>query len=69
MDLDFDGYLEYFKSDGFKLVKETQEGGVKEATLRLYTPENYGEVMLRYKEGDVKVSVLLSMNGKVVPFA
>jgi len=69
MDLDFDGYLAHFLGAGFKLIKDTKEGDLREATLRLYTPQEYGEVRLREREGDAKVSVLLSMNGKVVPFA
>lgn len=68
-DLDFDGYIQHFIGLGFKLAKDTQERGARVASLRLYTPEEYGEVMLRQREGDTKVNVLLTMNGKVVPFA
>lgn len=68
-DLDFEGYIDHFVAQGFKLAKDTNERGFRVASLRLYTPEDYGEVMLRQREGDTKVSVMLSMNGRVVPFA
>lgn len=66
MELSFDEYIEQFKAQGFKLVKDTQEGETRSASLRFYTSEEYGEVTLKEKKGQNKISVMQSMNGKVV---
>lgn len=66
MELNFDQYIDAYMEQGFKLVKDLQEGDSRSATLRLYTADEYGEVMLREKNGTKKVSIMQSMNGKVV---
>ena len=66
MELNFDEYIAGYMAQGFKLVKDTQEGDTRIASLRLYTTDEYGEVTLREKAGANKVSIMQSMNGKVV---
>lgn len=61
---DFDAHLVHFISEGFKLVKQMGEIGSRNATLRLYTSTDYGEVNLR--EEGTEVAVAQSMNGKVL---
>lgn len=66
MDLDFDAYLKQYIESGFKLIKDTQENDTRSANLRIYTQEEYGEVLLKQKSSDTKVSIMQTMNGKVV---
>jgi len=57
-------YILYFTEMGFKLVKDVTENDTREVTLRIYTPEDYGEVTL--KQDGSKISVKQVMNGKTV---
>lgn len=55
-------YIKYFSKNGFNLVKDSQEDGVRNVSLRLYTPREYGEVSI--KDNGTKISVTQTMNGE-----
>lgn len=61
---DFDAHIAHFTAQEFKLVKDVQDAGVRVATLRLYTPYDYGEVTLKQEGSELSVSQ--TMNGKTV---
>jgi len=58
-----DEYINYYTSIGFKLVKDTKDGSDRIVTLRFYTPEDYGETII--KEDTSKISLKQTMNGQV----
>ena len=59
-----DDCLNYFTSMGYKLVKDTQSDESRNLTLRLYTPTNYGEAMV--KQSGSKITITQTFNGKPV---
>ena len=59
-----DDWLNYFTSIGYKLVKDTGIDESRTLTLRLYTPADYGEAII--KQSGSKISISQTLNGKPV---
>jgi len=61
---DIEDYIKHFTDDGFNLVKDATSNGARTITLRTYSADEYGEVII--KEKDSKITVLKTLNGKIV---
>lgn len=59
-----DDYLKYFTDMGFKQVKDIQNTESRTLTLRMYTPNDYGEAII--EQIGSKISVTQILNGKPV---
>ena len=59
-----DDYLNYFTNMGYKLTKDTVSDESRILTLRLYTPTDYGEAII--KQSGSKISIMQTLNGKPV---
>ena len=61
---DVDDCIKYFTDMGFKLVKDDKGDTSRTLTLRSYTMDEFSEVTV--KERDSKISVMQTLNGKLV---
>lgn len=59
-----DAYIEYYVAMKFKLVKDNEDDGVRTVNLRLYTPDDYGEVTIT--QDGVTLHVVQVINGKKI---
>ena len=59
-----DDYINYYQEQGFKLVSDSEVRGERNASLRFYSEQDYGDIKIRTIGS--KVFTTLMMNGKVV---
>ncbi len=59
-----DAYVEHYMDNGFKLLDDSDNDNVRTVSLRLYTPNDYGEAKISY-DGS-KLSVVQVINGKKI---
>ncbi|PHR57103.1 MAG: hypothetical protein COA44_06855 [Arcobacter sp.] len=59
-----DEYIEHFKSLGYKLAKDTDDGKVRTASLRRFLEDGHGEMIIT--SIDSKITVKTMVNGKEV---
>ena len=59
-----DDHIAYFKEIGFKLASDSVNGEVREASLRSYSMDDYGEVSIKYCDSKLNITVMI--NGKKV---
>lgn len=59
-----DAYIDYYTQQGFNLIKNKEENGVRTATLRFYTPRDYGDVEIKEQNGQINVKQ--NMNGETI---
>lgn len=59
-----DEYINHFTGKGFKLLKDTENDGVRTLMLRRYVMDEHGEVII--KQSDSKISVTQTLNGKKI---
>jgi len=59
-----DDYISHYTDMGFKLVKDMQGEQSRTVSLRLYTPSDYGEAII--KQNGSKIGVTQTINGKTV---
>jgi len=60
-----DDYIKYFKAFDYKLVNDLEKNGSRNATLRMYSADDYGEIKI--KTINDKVFLTKMINGKVIP--
>ncbi len=60
-----DEYIEYFQAFDYKLTNDTDTNGIRNATLRMYSADDYGEIKIKSIDG--KIFVTKMINGKVIP--
>lgn len=59
-----DEYVEHYVADGYKLVRDINQAGVRRAILRRFLEDGHGEVIVT--EEDSKISLTTLVNGKEV---
>jgi hypothetical protein len=57
-------YIDYYMGQNFKKVKDSESNGVRNITLRIYTPELFSEVTLKVINDKVFVTVM--RNGEII---
>ncbi len=60
-----DEYIKYFQAFDYKLTNDTDTNGIRNATLRMYSADDYGEIKIKSIDG--KIFVTKMINGKVIP--
>lgn len=60
-DISVEDYIAHYLSKGYKKAKESIEGGdTRVVAMRLYTPSDYGETIIREKNGKITLKQMLN---------
>ncbi len=59
-----DDHIQRFKESGYRLINDTDDSGIRKATLRRYVMDEHSEIIITCS--DDKVSVTKIINGKKV---